>query len=143
MGADSYTVPLADQTLAQAFPEVPPPVTPFGGRVLVQLLRQPKTTKSGIIFVEDTRETVKWNTQVARLVAVGPLAFRNRETSQPWPEGIWARVGDYVRVPRWDGDRVEVLIKGSDDPVIFVTFNDVQLIGRINGDPTKQLVYEL
>jgi hypothetical protein len=61
----------------------------------------------------------------------------------PWPEGVWAEKGDFVRIPRWDGDRVEVFIKDQDSPVIFVTFNDTQLIGRVLGDPLSQLVYEL
>lgn len=142
MGADSYVTGFQTQKLQDAFPELPAPVTPFGGRVLVQLRRLPTKSKGGIVLIEDTKETVKWNNQVAKLVALGPLAFKNRETAQFWPEGQWAKVGDYVRVPRWDGDRVEVLIKDS-EPVVFVTFNDHQLIGRVNGDPLDQLIYEL
>lgn len=142
MSSDSYPGFQA-QSLKEAFPDVPLPVRPFGGRVLVQIRRLPKKTQSGIIMIEDTRDTAKWNTQVAKLVAVGPLAFMNRETGKPWPEGVWAEVGAYVRVPRWDGDRVEVAIKDSDDPVVFVTFNDSQLIAEILGDPLAQLVYEL
>lgn len=143
MSADSYTTGFGAQTIAEAFPELPLPVQPFGGRVVVQIRRMPQSSKGGIILVENTRDTAKWNTQVAKLVAIGPLAFKDRATGQAWPEGIWAKVGDYVRIPRWDGDRVEVMIKGSDDPVIFVTFNDAQLIGKVLGDPLAQLVYEL
>lgn len=143
MSADSYTTGFASQSVRDAFPEVPLPVMPFGGRVLVQIRRMPSASKGGIILVEDTRDTAKWNTQVAKLVAIGPLAFRNRETGELFPEGAWAKIGDYVRIPRWDGDRVEVTVKGSGDPVIFVTFNDGQLIAKVLGDPTAQLVYEL
>jgi co-chaperonin GroES (HSP10) len=143
VSADSYTVGFAKQTLEEAFPVLPIPVRPYGGRVVVQIRRLPKRSRSGLILIEDTRDTAKWNTQVGKLVAIGPLAFRNRETGEPWPEGIWAALGQYVRVPRWDGDRIEVMLKGEDDPVIFVTFNDAQLIGEINGDPLEQLIYEL
>ena len=143
MSADSYTTGFAPQSVKDAFPEVPLPVMPFGGRVLVQIRRMPSSSRGGIILVEDTRDTAKWNTQVAKLVAIGPLAFRNRETGELFPEGAWAKIGDYVRIPRWDGDRVEVMVKGSNDPVVFVTFNDGQLIAKVLGDPTAQLIYEM
>lgn len=142
MSAESFPK-FAAQTLKEAWPELPVPVTPFGGRVVVQVRYLPDKTASGIVLVQDTQAAAKWNTQVAKLVAIGQLAFRNRETAQPWPEGIWAKVGDYVRIPRWDGDRVEVRIKGWSDPVVFVTLNDAQLIGKVNGDPLAQLIYEL
>jgi co-chaperonin GroES (HSP10) len=143
VSADSFATGFAPQTLSEAFPEVPLPVRPFGSRVLVQVRRLPNKSKGGIILTENTHDTAKWNTQVAKLVDIGPLAFKSRETGLPWPEGVWAEKGDFVRIPRWDGDRVEVFIKDQDSPVIFVTFNDTQLIGRVLGDPLSQLVYEL
>lgn len=141
MSADSFDV-LQTQTIEEAFPKVPLPSTPFGGRVLIQLRRLPQKTKGGIVLVEDTRDTAKWNNQVGKVVALGPLAFCNRETAEPWPEGAWAKVGDYVRLPRWDGDRVEVPVRDS-DPIIFVTLSDHQLLGRVNGDPLEQRIYVL
>lgn len=142
MSAESYPK-MAKQTLAEAFPEIPLPVLPFGGRVLVQVMRLPNKTESGLVLVENTRDTAKWNAQTAKLVAVGPLAFKNRETGRAWPEGIWAKVGDFVRIPRWDGDRIEVDLINEIDPVVFVTFNDAQLIGKVHGDPTAHRIYEL
>ena len=104
------------QELAWAFPDVSPGQAPFGGRVVVQLRRIKRTaTGSRIILVAETKETEKWNTQVAKVVATGPLAFRNRESMQPWPEGVWCQVGDFVRVPKWGGDRWEVAISDDDD----------------------------
>lgn len=141
MSSDS--IKMSVQSLKDAFPELPHPVTPFGGRVLVQVRRLAQKSAGGLILIENTRDTAKWNTQTAKLVALGPLAFKNRNDGEAWPEGIWAKVGDYVRIPRWDGDRIEVFIEGEQDPVIFVTLNDAQLIGRVNGDPLAQLIYEL
>lgn len=132
---------IAPMTAAQAFPDVDPGVTPLGGRVLVQMRRNSKTTKSGIVLVEETSETVKWNQQVARVVAMGPLAYRNRESLAAWAEGAWVAVGDYVRVPRWNGDRIEVRVKDSDDPVVFVTFNDHEILAKITGDPLGMKAY--
>ena len=87
--------------LAWAFPSVDPGAKPLGGRILVQLRRtKRKTTDAGIILVEETKETEKWNNMVAKVVEIGPLAFRHRDTMQPWPEGSWCNEGDYIRVPK-------------------------------------------
>lgn len=141
MSADSMESTATE--LSEAFPEVDPGVRPLGGRVLVQLRRLANKTKSGIVLVEETKETAKWNNQVAKVVAVGPMAFKDRKTGDRWPEGAWVKVGDYVRVPRWNGDRTEVAVKDSDDPLVFVTFNDFELINLVTGDPLKQRVYVL
>jgi co-chaperonin GroES (HSP10) len=131
------------QSMEDAFPDVEPTTEPLGGRVLVQLRRTSKKSAGGIVLVEETRDTQKWNNQVAKIVALGPLAFRNRETKEFWPEGAWVRVGDYVRVPRWNGDRIEVPVKGSDEPVVFVVFNDHELISKVKGDPLAVRTYIL
>lgn len=133
----------AHQTIAEAFPDVDPGIVPLGGRVLVQIRRVADKTKSGIVLVDETKETVKWNNQVARVVALGPLAFRNRETRDPWPEGAWVEVGDFIRVPRWNGDRHEVPVKDSAVPVVFVVFNDHEIISKVTGDPLNIKSYIL
>ena len=130
------------QTIEEAFPSIDPGVVPLGGRVLVQLRHVAKTTKSGLILVEETRDTVKWNNQVARVVKLGPLAFRNRQTREEWPEGAWVQEGDFVRVPRWNGDRIEIPVKDN-DPIVFVVFNDHELITKIEGDPLRIKTYIL
>ncbi len=141
MSADSMD--MSQQKLAEAFPEVDPCVEPLGARVLIQLRRVPTATRSGIILTAETQDTAKWNNQIAKVVAVGPVAFRNRETAEVWPEGTWVRVGDFVRVPRWNGDRIEVKVKDSDTPVVFVIFNDHELIAKVTGDPLEQRIYVL
>lgn len=125
--------------IAWAFPSVDPGAKPLGGRILVQLRRtKKKATSAGIILVEETKETEKWNNMVARVIAVGPLAFKNRDTMQGWPEGSWCEVGDYVRVPKWGGDRWEVKVPGDDeleDPALFMILNDHEVIATVTGDP--------
>jgi co-chaperonin GroES (HSP10) len=120
--------------LIEAFPDADPGIIPFGSRVLVQI-RTPKTkTASGIIIDNGSRDTEKWNTQVARVVSVGALAFKNRNTMESWPEGSWCGPGDYVRVPKYGGDRWEVPLKDGDS-ALFVIFNDLDIIGQVIGDP--------
>jgi len=92
----------------------------------------------------ETKETEKWQNMIGKVVAIGPLAFKNRDTMQPWAEGSWAEVGDYVRVPKWGGDRWERNALGAaegEDPVLFMTLNDHELIARVTDDPLSFKAY--
>ena len=120
---------------ADAFPPVDPGVRPFGSRVLVQVRRAKTTTKGGIILAAEARDTEAWNTQVAKVIGLGPLAYKNRNTMEPWPEGSWCDVGEYVRVPRYGGDRWSVKTDDGEDEAILVIFNDLDLVGKVTGDP--------
>ena len=124
----------SDDDLKWAFPEVNPGQRPYGGRIIVQLRRIKK--KAGmIIIVDETKENEKWNNMIGKVVAIGPLAFKNRDTMQPWPEGSWAEIGDFVRVPRWGGDRWERSSQDDEDPVLFMTINDHELISEVTDNP--------
>jgi co-chaperonin GroES (HSP10) len=132
-----------DEDVLRSFPQVVPKVLPAGARVLCQLVSQQSTTKSGIVLVEETRETERWNNQVARVIALGELAFCNRETGQPWREGMWCEPGDFVIIPRWGGMRRTVKTAQGEDPVSFVTVNDHEIIERVYGNPLDLDVYIL
>ena len=123
-----------ENAIAEAFPPVCPGIRPFGSRVLVQIRTPKKKSKFGIHFAEETRDTEKWNTQVAKVISMGPGAFKNRTTLANWPEGDWCSPGQFVRVPKYGGDRWEVAIN-SDDSAMFVIFNDLDLLGDVIGDP--------
>lgn len=130
-----------DAEIAWAFPSVEPGAKPLGGRILVQLRRtKKKTTSAGIILVEETKEAEKWNNMVAKVIEIGPLAFKNRDTMQSWPEGSWCSVGDYIRVPKWGGDRWEVKVPGEDnleDPALFMILNDHEVIAKVTCSPLE------
>jgi co-chaperonin GroES (HSP10) len=125
--------------MAWAFPSVDPGAKPLGGRILVQLRRTKKArTASGIILVEETKETEKWQNMVAKVIEIGPLAFKHRDTMASWPEGSWCAVGEYIRVPKWGGDRWEVHVPGEDeneDNALFMVLNDHEVIAKLTGDP--------
>jgi len=131
--------------LAWTFPSVDPGAQPLGGRILVQLRRtKKKVTSAGIILVEETKETEKWQNMVAKVIAIGPLAFKHRDTMAAWPEGSWCEVGEYIRVPKWGGDRWEVKVPGEDnleDPALFMILNDHEVIARVTGDPLAMKSY--
>ena len=138
--SDNQPVASNEAALQEAFPAVDPGAVPVGGRILVQWRATPKkVTSSGIVLVEETKETEKWNNQVAKVIAMGPLAFKKRDTLDPWPEGNWIEVGDYVRMPKWGGDRWEVPYGDSElgETALFSVFNDHEVIAKVTGDPLK------
>lgn len=123
-----------ENALAEAFPEVDPGIRPFGSRILVQIRTPKKKSAGGILIDIGTQDTEKWNTQVAKVISIGPLAFKNRDTMQSWPEGAWCAVGEFVRVAKYGGDRWEVPVPGG-EPALFVMFNDLDILGEVTGDP--------
>ena len=125
--------------LEEAFPEADPGVTPLGSRILVQL-RMPKKMVGRIHLADETKDAEKWNTQVARVIAVGPVAFRNRTTLEPWPELQWVEPGDFVRVGKYGGDRFEVPLDDK-TKALFAIFNDLEMIAKVTGDPLQIIAY--
>jgi len=133
-------VEFAFDSESDAFPTVDPGVQPFGSRVLLQIRRAKTKTKGGILLAGETRDTEMWNTQVAKVVSSGPLAFHNRNTLEPWPEGQWVNVGDYVRAPKFGGDRWSVGLENGEE-VVFVLFNDLDIVEAITGDPLSMKAF--
>lgn len=131
---------LAYESVDQAFPEVDPGLKPFGSRVLVQIRTPMRKTKGGIHVPEESRETELWNTQVSKVIALGPVAYRNRDTLDLWPEGEWVSPGMFVRCPKYGGDRWQVEVPGSRDPALFVLFNDLDLGGEIPEDNVLEVI---
>lgn len=125
------------------FPTIDPGRIPLGKRVIVQLRRTKTVSKGGIELVQDTKETERWNDQVARVVRLGPLAYRNKTTLEPWPEGAWVNPGDFVSVPRWGGDRWSKTIEGQKEQVTFAMFNEDEIISIITDDPTTVVAFIL
>jgi len=125
----------------EAFPNVDFGIKPTGSRVLVQI-RRPKTKIGSIILSDYTKDAEQDNTQVAKVVSVGPLAFRNRNTMDLWPEGAWYKEGDFVFVSKYGGARWRRDIPGSKgEKVEFVIFNDLDIVGTVEADPLSVQAY--
>jgi hypothetical protein len=108
----------------EAFPQVAIPVKPFGDFAVFQIRHPKKKTRAGIILGAESRSTEHYNTQIAKVIALGPLCFQSQvkhEVIDPltglreevlklalWPEKEWFRPGDFVRVPKYGGDRLTV-----------------------------------
>jgi len=123
-----------EDAMKEAFPAVEAGIRPFGSRVLVQIRTPKKKSSGGIILSNDTQDTEKWNTQIAKVISLGPLSFKNRNTMDSWPEGDWCTVGEFVRVAKYGGDRWEVTTPDG-EVALFVIFNDLDILGQVLGDP--------
>lgn len=124
------TVGFHYNSMEEAFPDVDPGEIPCGNLVLFQV-RQPKSrTAGGIIIDTETRKTEFYNTQVAKVVAIGPLAFHNRNTGEMWPEGAWAKVGSFVRIPKYQGERFSIVYEREDFEIDEDTGKRLNIVAR-------------
>jgi co-chaperonin GroES (HSP10) len=126
--------------LRDAFPEVNPGHWPTGELVLVQVRSPKRKTKGGIIMVDDARDTEKWNTQTAKVIALGPLAYHNKTNLTPWPEGPWCKPGDFVRVRMHGTDRF-VVQHGDGDEALFMLVRDHEVLAHVTSNPLDVKAY--
>ena len=139
--------------LEEAFPSIDCQHAPCGPFVVVQI-RTPKTvTKGGIILSDDSKAVEQDNTQVAKVIAIGPQAFRDKFTGEEWAGGAWYAVGDFVRAPKYGGDRwnvkaqrkegekkvgkIVIPAKTTDCEAQFAMFRDTDIRMKVRGDPRR------
>jgi len=135
----SYNVRTPEELAAEmafAFPEVDPGVKPVGSRILCQIRRPKRKSDGGLHLAEETREAEKWNEMTAKVIAMGPLAYKIRADGvTDWPEGAWCKPGDFIRVPKYGGDRIERPVPGESEPALFVTVDDKNVISIVTCCP--------
>lgn len=119
------------RTETECFPELDPGIDVAGDRVLVQLRREKTTSKGGIILVDETKATLRFNETVAKVRQIGTLAYKSPDTLEPWPEGPWCQVGDLVRTIKYGGDRFVVNPDDGGAPVVFITIQAREIISKI------------
>jgi co-chaperonin GroES (HSP10) len=122
----------------ECFPNIDPGVEILGDRVLVQLRREKITSKGGIILVDETRQTLRFNETVAKVIGIGPLAYKSPDDLSPWPEGPWCQVGDLVRTIKYGGDRFVVQPDDEGAPVVFITLQAREVISKIKSFEAAQ-----
>ncbi len=139
--------------LEEAFPTVDCQHEAAGCYVIVQL-RTPKTmTRGGIILSDDSQAVERDNTQAAKVIHIGTGAFRDRFTGDSFAEGPWYKIGDFVRAPKYGGDRwqisydhveaektvhgIVVPAKKTKTDAFFAEFKDTDIRARVTGDPRR------
>ena len=139
--SDKAYTPTAQQML-NWFPKIDPGMTPFGSRVLVQLKKPRTTSVSGLIqYSDDTIAAMQGNTTVALVRAVGPLAYRKRDTLLEWPEKLWCQPGTLVRVPTHGHNERFYYPDSTQYMVEFRIYDDYQMLGLVTSDPDNLITY--
>lgn len=126
-------------SIEDAFPEVNHGRQPCLSNYLVQVRRAKKRTKGGILIADETRRSEAANTIVGKVVALGPLCFKDAKTLTPWPEGPSFAVGDFLQIPRYGGSRFSV--KYQDEEIDFVLFDHLQQLALLTVSPLEITSY--
>lgn len=122
------------EALAEAFPPVDPGFVPNGNRVLVQVRAAKTKTKGGIILTDESTEVQLYDEQIGKVVAIGQAAFRNPADMSQWAEDPWFEVGDFIRFPKFGGDKTWTI--GADgEKTLFIVFREYETIGKIYCNP--------
>ena len=129
---------ISASVLTEAFPDVKPGTRPFGQRVLIQLRMTRKKLKSGIVLAQETQDFNRQICAMGKVVSMGPIAYCNRETGEPWKEGAWCKPGDYVRVIKYGGDRYRRQLD-ADVFVEFVLLQDHEVYAGVDPDAFEDL----
>lgn len=140
-------VRIASTKLAEAFPaDVDAGIIPFADRVLVQIKYVTNVSSGGIIVPDEVVKDEEDNTMIAKVIAMGSTAFRDQDTLELWPEGLWCAAGEFVRIPQYGGDRWHVKTPDPENPrfprkIRFAMIKDLDLIGKVTGDPLKIVAF--
>lgn len=133
---DDYT-----DELKEAFPDVTPPYAPFGYLALLQLRLPRKKSSGGIIIPDSEIDVERYRTQASLVRALGPVAFHDRQTGEPWKERQWYAPGSFIRCPMFGGDRFDVDYTPPGlkvkDKVTFVFIKEADAVALVTGDPLK------
>ena len=120
-------------SIEEAYPHISPiqlGIEPLGSYLLVQMRMSKQSTAGGLILVSDTKEFDQYQNVLAKVIALGPLAFKNRTTAEEWPEGKWADVDDYVYVPKYTHNSRQ--IEYGDEQIELRFVKDTDLIAKVS-----------
>lgn len=108
-------------------------LTPVYSRVLLQARHSQKKTAGGILLSDVTQDERKRITSVFKVVAVGPLAFKDSEGSVI----AEVSVGDYVVAGKNIGVKLTVPnLDDASDPCVIHVCDDLDVLVKV-ADPLK------
>lgn len=107
---------------------------PAGFRILVRIPDLPGQMKrsAGLIMPEETRQLEEFAQVVAQVIALGPLAYRDRKRFGFFRRP-WCKPGDFVMMRSYSGTRFSMRGENGKD-VIYALINDDTVQGVVRGD---------
>lgn len=73
-----------------------------GWNIIVRPVPIRKQTKGGLLLPDKVVDDIKYLTNVARVLALGPLCYNDQKKFGPEP---WCKVGDLVVLPKFSGSK--------------------------------------
>jgi co-chaperonin GroES (HSP10) len=132
-----------DRTEDEVFPVVDPKIRATGDRIIVQLRLTRTVSRGGIELVKDTQQSETYQEVIAKVVYLGPLAYRDVNTLEYVPEGAWCQVGDIVRTIKWGGDRWRRRDPETGEFVQFIMLKATDVLGVIDSFEDAQQMFPL
>jgi co-chaperonin GroES (HSP10) len=131
-----------EYTIDEAFPLVSVDFEPTLNRVLVQLREPPKKTRGGIELPADTGDASRETTTIAKILAIGPLAFHKTGRGADWlkPEDM-PKPGDYIAITKFVGNRYRVKPLDGKGEANLCVLDDTQIIGVRVVDPINSATF--
>ena len=94
---------------------------PMNWKVLIQPNEIKAETKGGILLPDKVKENEQILTAHGTVMAIGELAYRERETGERWKQEIVPQVGDKVTYGKYAGQKIVV------NNVRFLLLNDDEI----------------
>jgi co-chaperonin GroES (HSP10) len=94
---------------------------PMNWKVLIQPNDIKAETKGGILLPDKVKENEQILTAHGTVMAIGELAYRERETGERWKQEIVPQVGDKVTYGKYAGQKIVV------NNVRFLLLNDDEI----------------
>ena len=114
---DLWITDIEDVPDPSPLPELP------GYHVLVRPISVKSQTKGGIFIPDSTKEDMSYLTTVGQVIALGDLAYAEKEK---FPNGPWCKQGDWVVFGRYAGSRIR--IDGGEVRLL----NDDEILGTVD-----------
>ena len=121
---------LDPESIKETVDQLPEPV---GYRLLVLPFTPKEKTKGGILLPNSTKEDMAYLTTVGEVVALGDLAYNDKDK---FPKGPWCKEGDYICYAKHAGQKIQykevkmillyddqVIMKVQDPKYLDPTFN--------------------
>lgn len=124
------------EELKECFPDVVIDMEPVGDLICCQV-KMPKEKIGSIILTDMDKDYDRWNTMIARVVKAGPVAFKDPDTLEAWPEGQWANIGDYVVIPKYGSVKFAKTIPGRKEKCLFAFLRCKDIRAVVTGNPLE------
>ena len=102
--------------------------TPLNWKVLIQPHQVQMKTKGGLHLPSVSKDNEEYLTAHGRVVSMGELAFRDRDTGEKWTMSTTPVVGNRVTYGKYPGQKVTV------NGVRFLLLNDDELTSILPDD---------